>query len=261
MPRQRILCITTGGSIDKTYSSEASDFVVGNPVVKTFLRACKCTHTVSFKEVARKDSLHMTDEDREKIVETVRAASETLVVITHGTDTMWKTALSVKQTAVDLGKVVVLTGAMRPAAFKDTDAGFNLGAAFAVVQYLPTGAHVVMNGVVFSEPERLTKDYKQDVFVEKDDNGHDSAGPNKKSNRPRRQDDNDRARGGDDDQEASTVEADPAPAPGGPVYRGRGRGRSRGRGRGRGRADYSHRSRRRVEAPTTDEAQDAPADS
>ncbi|KAJ8604542.1 hypothetical protein CTAYLR_000984 [Chrysophaeum taylorii] len=227
MPKQRVLVITTGGSIDKTYSSEASDFVVGTPIVKSYLRGCKCAHHVSYKELMRKDSLSLTDEDRELITETVRSARETSIVVTHGTDTMWKTALGVQEAAIAGNKVVVLTGAMRPAAFKESDAGFNLGAAFAAVQYLPPGAHVVMHGLVFSEPEKLMKDFKTDSFVEKDDNG-----AKKRLN-------------GEPDGDDPPGE-DPAPAPG--VSRGRGRGRSRGRGRGRGRSD-APRSRRRAEAP------------
>lgn len=246
MPRQRILCITTGGSIDKTYSGEASDFVVGSPAAKALVRSVKCAHNVAFKELMRKDSLELTDEDRNKVLETVRAARETLVVITHGTDTMWKTASALREAALELSKVVVLTGALRPAAFKDTDAAFNLGAALAVVQYLPAGAHVVMNGVVYSDPDKLAK--KEGTFFEKEDNnGHTAADSNKPAQHRNHESgaQEQASPGEEDDAEGATVD-DP---PNRPPYRGRGRGRYRGRGRGRGRGDYANRSRRRAEAP------------
>lgn len=48
------------------------------------------------------------------------------IVITHGTDTMLATAAWVQRACAD--RAIVITGAMRPAAFKTTDADFNLGA-------------------------------------------------------------------------------------------------------------------------------------
>jgi len=163
-----ILCLTTGGSIDKTYSSLASDFVVAGPTASRTLREAKCGHDVKFAEICRKDSLELTDGDRAAVLSAVANAKQKFVVVTHGTDTMWKTALAVRPTALRLGKVVVLTGAMRPAAFKATDAHFNLGSAFTVAPFLPPGAHIVMNGRVFSDPEKVVKDYDRDVFHEGD---------------------------------------------------------------------------------------------
>lgn len=162
MPRRKILCITTGGSIDKTYSG---DFVVGPPAVRSILRSCKCSHQVGFKELFRKDSLSLTDEDRTLVVETVKNSRETLIVVTHGTDTMYKTAMAVRDAQIP-EKTVLFTGAIKPAAFKDTDAVFNLGAAFAVVHYLPAGTHVCMNGIVFSDLDKLHKDSESQVFAE-----------------------------------------------------------------------------------------------
>lgn len=161
MPRRKILCITTGGSIDKIYSG---DFVVGPPAVRSVLRTVKCSLQVGFKELFRKDSLELTDEDRNSIVEAVKTAKESHVIITHGTDTMDKTALAVRDAGVE--KTVLFTGALKPAAFKDSDALFNLGAAFAVIHYLPVGTHVCMNGVVFSDLDKLHKDADSEVFGE-----------------------------------------------------------------------------------------------
>ena len=167
-PPLEILCITTGGSIDKTYSSLASDFVCAAPVLKGLLRDVKCAHRVAFQEICRKDSLELTDGDRDAIVAAVAGAAQTHVLVTHGTDTLWKTALALKPAALKAGKVVALTGSMRPAAFAATDAHFNVGGAVAALPYLPPGAHIVMNGRVFSEPDRIVKDYDRDVFHEGD---------------------------------------------------------------------------------------------
>ena len=156
-PPLEILCITTGGSIDKTYSSLASDFVCAAPVLKGLLRDVKCAHRVAFQEICRKDSLELTDGDRDAVVAAVAGAAQTHVLVTHGTDTLWKTALALKPAALKAGKVVALTGSMRPAAFAATDAHFNVGGAVAVLPYLPPGAHIVMNGRVFSEPDRIVE--------------------------------------------------------------------------------------------------------
>ena len=67
--------------------------------------------------------------------------------------------------ALEAGKVVVLTGAMRPAAFAVSDAPFNLGGAVTVAPFLPPGAHVVMHGRVFSDPARIVKDARNDTIV------------------------------------------------------------------------------------------------
>lgn len=64
------------------------------------------------------------------------------------------------------GKVIVLTGAMQPAACKETDADFNVGCAIAAVQSLPEGVfYLVMNGQVF-DPHTTRKDVGWDRFVE-----------------------------------------------------------------------------------------------
>ncbi len=46
-------------------------------------------------------------------------------------------------------KTIVLTGAMIPIAFGSSDGLFNLGGALTVVQVLPPGVYVAMNGRVF----------------------------------------------------------------------------------------------------------------
>lgn len=46
-------------------------------------------------------------------------------------------------------KTLVLTGAMRPALFRDSDADFNLGAAVTAAQIMPEGVYLCMNGRIF----------------------------------------------------------------------------------------------------------------
>ena len=50
----------------------------------------------------------------------------------------------------ELGKTVVLTGAMIPYAFGSSDGLFNLGSALSFAQVLPAGVYVAMNGTAFA---------------------------------------------------------------------------------------------------------------
>lgn len=159
-----ILVLTTGGSMDKTYCGKASDFIVGPPMSSPILENAHCQLQIRSVEICKKDSLVLTDEDREKCRKQCEQATDDKIVITHGTDTMWKTAHACNVTAKRLSKTVVLCGAMMPAAFAQSDSGFNLGFAIAAVQLLPPGAHVVMNGEIFSEPLKIYKDYDKNIF-------------------------------------------------------------------------------------------------
>jgi L-asparaginase len=51
--------------------------------------------------------------------------------------------------AADLGRTIVLTGAMIPYVFGSSDGLFNLGSALSFAQVLPPGVYVAMNGHCF----------------------------------------------------------------------------------------------------------------
>jgi L-asparaginase len=153
---------TTGGSIDKAYSTQESSFVVGEPQIGSILRQANVALEYEVESLLKKDSLEITDHDRQKIADRIAADPHRQIVITHGTDTMVETAL--RLTSVG-GKVIVLTGAMQPAAFKESDAAFNVGCAILAVQTLPEGVYVVMNGRVF-DPHHAQKNLDLDRFEE-----------------------------------------------------------------------------------------------
>src|SRR4029453_11044664 len=141
-----IVIVTPGGTIDKAYFDALSTYQIGEPVVKKLLELANVTHPYQIVELLRKDSLELTDEDRERLKETVAALDAQRVVITHGTDTMTDSA---KVLAAIPGKTIVLTGALSPARFTESDATFNIGMAFAAAQTLSAGVYVAMNGRVF----------------------------------------------------------------------------------------------------------------
>lgn len=153
---------TTGGSIDKTYSTQVSDFVVGSPQIADVLRDANIAIEYEIHELMRKDSLQITDEDRSHIVEWVRASPYRNILITHGTDTMIQTALALTDIP---NKTIVLTGAMQPASFKHGDAEFNIGGAVIAAQSLPDGVYIVMNGRIFN-PSSVRKNGTLNRFEE-----------------------------------------------------------------------------------------------
>ena len=158
---QPILIITTGGTIDKVYFDAKSEFEVGDSVVGRLLEQAHVRQDYQMVSLMRKDSLEITDADRELIRDTIAGRSESRVVVTHGTDTLTDTA----DMLTDLDdRTIVLTGALAPARFAESDAVFNVGMAFGAVQSQVPGVYICMNGQVFKAGE-VVKDRSRNAFV------------------------------------------------------------------------------------------------
>ena len=162
MDHPAILILTTGGTIDKNYFDALSEYQIVDSGIPALLKEARVALPLRIEEVCRKDSLELTEADRAEIARRIAEAPETRVVITHGTDTMTETA---KVLAGIAGKTIVLTGALSPARFAETDAPFNLGMAFAAVQIAPPGVYIAMSGQVF-DGLRVRKDRAAGRFVE-----------------------------------------------------------------------------------------------
>lgn len=158
----KIKIFTTGGSIDKYYSTHVSDFIVGDPLIAHILQDGNVTVEYEVESLTQKDSLDITEEDRQRIVERVSDDPDHRILITHGTDSVIETAKSLSTIS---NKVIVLTGAMQPADFKHSDAPFNIGGAILAVQFLPEGVYIVMNGRLF-DPFKTRKSVEMDRFEE-----------------------------------------------------------------------------------------------
>ena len=143
----QIAIFTTGGTIDKVYFDAKGGYEVGAPMVRQILEQARVTKHIPIVELLRKDSLEMTAADRIAVRDAVAASEATRVVMTHGTDTMVETARELQGLP---GKTIVLTGALQPARFADSDAAFNLGLAMGAVQVLPAGVYIAANGQVFA---------------------------------------------------------------------------------------------------------------
>jgi len=161
----KITFIQTGGTIDKDYPKlvKGYAFEIGEPAVKRILEKINPNFEYEIVSVLKKDSLDITDEDREKIYETCQKADSDKIIITHGTDTMIETA---KKLSEIRNKVIILTGAMKPERFKGSDADFNLGTAVGAINVLENGVYIAMNGRVYPW-DKVKRNSETGQFVEK----------------------------------------------------------------------------------------------
>ena len=157
---QNLAIVTTGGTIDKIYFDDLSTFQVGEPEIGKILSAFGVGFSYNVMALMRKDSLHLTDEDRQLIRRTIAEQPHAHVLVTHGTDTMVDTA---KVLADIPGKTIVLTGALNPARFQNSDAVFNIGCAIGAVQVLPPGVYIAMSGRVW-DPAKVRKNRDANRF-------------------------------------------------------------------------------------------------
>ena len=156
-----IRILITGGTFDKEYNELTGELFFQETHLPDMLRLGRCRLDVTVETLMMIDSLQMDDAQRELILERCAAAPEQRIVITHGTDTMERTAQVLGQRLA--GKTIVLTGAMVPYKFGSSDGMFNLGTALAFVQTLGPGVYVAMNGQYFAW-NRVRKNRDQGVF-------------------------------------------------------------------------------------------------
>jgi len=157
---EELLIVTTGGTIDKIYFDDKSDYQIGDPQIGRMLEELGVAFRFSVIPILRKDSLHLGDADRELVRATIAAQPARHVLVTHGTDSMIATA---KVLAAIPGKTIVLTGALSPARFRGSDAEFNIGTAVGAVQSLPEGVYIAMNGRVW-DPAKVRKNVEANRF-------------------------------------------------------------------------------------------------
>ena len=157
-----LLILTTGGTIDKNYFDALSEYQIVESGIPALLEEARVALPYRVEEACRKDSLELTDADRSDIARRVAAAPEQRIVITHGTDTMTDTAKVLAASVT--GKTIVLTGALSPARFAESDAPFNLGMAVATAQTAAAGIWIAMSGQIF-DGLKVRKDRQAGKFV------------------------------------------------------------------------------------------------
>lgn len=145
--KQPIKIFVTGGTFDKTYNMITEKLEYTETHLGSMLKFGRIELDLSYETLMLKDSLFMEETDRVVIAEACAAATENLIVITHGTGTMVETAKVITEHVQN--KTIVLTGAMIPYTVFGSDSLFNIGNAIAFVQTLPHGVYIAMNGRYF----------------------------------------------------------------------------------------------------------------
>jgi L-asparaginase len=161
----RIVFIQTGGTIDKDYPREEMGyaFEIGEPAAGRIVQRVHPNFDYKVISVLKKDSLDITDHDREIIHEACLEAESEKILITHGTDTMIETA---RKLSTIKNKMIILTGAMKPEKFSDSDAAFNVGTAIGALNVLDKGVYIAMNGRVYPW-NKVERNRETGHFVEK----------------------------------------------------------------------------------------------
>jgi L-asparaginase len=118
-----------------------------------------------------KDSRDLTNDDRQFLLAAIlpRLNLGSPIVITHGTDTILETAQYIEANLPLLSIPIVLTGAMRPLGFENSDGIQNLAESIFAARTLQPGVHLVMHGEVFNI-HRTRKNLDLGTFVELDSN-------------------------------------------------------------------------------------------
>jgi len=170
----KIHVLTTGGTIEKVYSEQSG--TVQNVVarINPYVERLRLPDTmIEVTQLMNKDSLEMTDEDREQILEAVRArVADSPVVITHGTDTMVETGRMLKQKlfksgAPQVAHPVILTGAMTPLGFERSDGLQNLTESLFAARTLTPGVWIVLHNQAL-DVDHVRKDRELARFVAAD---------------------------------------------------------------------------------------------
>jgi len=164
----RIAILTTGGTIEKKYNeADGSLRNIGSSLDDIIRRMRLPTAQLRHVYVMSKDSLEMTDHDRRQILSAVNDALriDDAVVVVHGTDTMSLTGEFLHASLPGLSRPIVLTGAMRPYEFRDTDAYQNLTEALLACRLVTPGVYVAMHNQVLRFPG-VVKDRSRMTFTQ-----------------------------------------------------------------------------------------------
>ncbi|MGA2181663.1 MAG: asparaginase [Bryobacteraceae bacterium] len=164
---QRVYVLCTGGTLEKVYSEQTGSVQNLDSKIDRYLRALRLPDLdVRTFRLMNKDSLEMTGDDRQCVLDAVRERlrEPAPIVITHGTDTMVETGMVLKNELPDLAVPIILTGAMTPLGFEGSDGLQNLTESLLAARILSPGVYVVMHNEVFPV-EHARKDREKARFV------------------------------------------------------------------------------------------------
>jgi len=143
-----IKIFATGGTFDKEFNEINGELFFKETNLYELLELGRSQLDVKIETLMMIDSLKMSKDDRDYIINKCKNEKTDRIIITHGTDTMVETAKILAENIKD--KTIILTGAMIPIKFGSSDGLFNLGSALSFVQTLEPGIYITMNGRYFT---------------------------------------------------------------------------------------------------------------
>ena len=161
--QSKIKIFITGGTFDKEYNELTGELYFKSSHMYELLELGRSRLDVDIETLMMVDSIEMSKTERNYIIQKCIEEPIKQIIITHGTDTMVKTARILAE--ADIEKTMVLSGAMIPVRFGSSDGLFNMGSALSFVQALPSGIYIAMNGQIFDQ-KNVKKNKKMGIFEE-----------------------------------------------------------------------------------------------
>lgn len=166
MIKSKITVINTGGTFNKRYNPISGELEVPKDSLALDEIISYC-YNIDFDvlNIISKDSLEMSDVDRELIVRTIKNCKNQNIIIVHGTDTMDLTAKYLDEKIKD--KTIILTGAMFPISINKIEATLNFSQAIGFLNSnVKNGIYISMHGSV-KNYKNLIKNRELGKFLEK----------------------------------------------------------------------------------------------
>lgn len=169
----RIVLLATGGTIEKSYDAGTGTLTLDTPVIERLLATLDQPDVqIDVRRVMAIDSLDMGEAERAALVAAAGACLDEhapdAILITHGTDTLARTAEALADALGVPACPIVLTGAMRPYRVADSDAAQNVAQAIVAARLITPGVHAVFHGRVIPAG-RIVKDYERLTLIERQD--------------------------------------------------------------------------------------------
>ena len=166
MIKSKITVINTGGTFNKRYNPISGELEVPKDslALDEIINYC---YNIDFDvlNIISKDSLEMSDVDRELIVRTIKNCKNQNIIIVHGTDTMDLTASFIDEKIRD--KTIILTGSMLPISINKVEATLNFSQAIGFLNAnVQNGVYISMHGSV-KNYKKLIKNRELGKFLEK----------------------------------------------------------------------------------------------
>jgi L-asparaginase len=173
---EQLLIINTGGTFNKKYNQLNGDLEIlenNNNILEIINNNFKGNfiENIDFKVLGKFyiDSLEMTDENRERLVNLIIDTKSKQILIVHGTDKMNETAIYIDKRLKELNiknKTIVLTGPMIPYPLDKVEATSNFSIGFLALRnnFLEENKiYISMHGLI-DNFRNIKKDFDVGIF-------------------------------------------------------------------------------------------------